>query len=410
MTRSRSLESDRNARPGVAGRILQQILGRIRHGEITLDIDGTQILLKGQSDGPQAHMAMHHPWRFLRHVWLHGALGVGESYLAGDWDSDDLSTLLESLAINEPWLGRPSRPNPLARLWVAFEHARHGNTRRGSRRNIQAHYDLGNAFYREWLDSTMTYSSAVFKHDEESLGDAQLRKYHAILDRLDIQPDDRLLEIGCGWGGLAIEAARRGARVTGITLSYEQLDYARQRVLALGLEHRIEFRLQDYRDVREHFDHVVSIEMFEAVGKRYWPVYFNAITQALKPGGRAALQVITLDEAWYEQYLKTPDFIQRHVFPGGMLPTVERFTTLATQAGLQADDLRFFGQHYAQTLKRWHQRFLHALGRIDELGYDQHFQRVWRYYLSYCEAGFRMGRVDLMQATLKKPATPSSLS
>jgi cyclopropane-fatty-acyl-phospholipid synthase len=404
MTRSRSMDTERDMRPGLAGRILQQILGRIRHGRITLEIDGVQVTLKSDADGPDAHMALHRPWHFLRQVWLHGALGVGESYLAGDWDSDDLSNLLECLALNEPWLGRPSRPNPFARLWVALEHARHGNTRRGSRRNIQAHYDLGNAFYREWLDGSMTYSSAVFDYHDESLSAAQLRKYHYILDRLDIKPDDRLLEIGCGWGGLAIEAARRGARVTGLTLSHEQLDYARRRVTELGLEHRIEIRLQDYRDVHERFDHVVSIEMFEAVGKRYWPVYFNAIAQALKPGGSAALQVITIDEAWYAQYVKTPDFIQRHIFPGGMLPTVERFTTLAEQAGLHTESPRFFGEHYAQTLKRWHQRFLAALGRIDELGYDRRFQRIWRYYLSYCEAGFRMGRVDLMQTTLRKPA------
>lgn len=410
MARSNPLDQPSRVPVGPSTRILRNILGRIDAGRLTLETGDDLIVFEGVRDGPDAHMRVHSPTRFLARVWLHGALGIGESFVAGEWDSDDLSEALESLALNEPCFGRPSRPNALARLRVLLEHRRRKNSPRGSQRNIEAHYDLGNAFYRTWLDDSMTYSAAIFSHEDECLGDAQHRKYATILDRLELKQGDRILEIGCGWGGLAIEAARRGAHVTGLTLSREQLDFARKRIADVGLSDNITLRLQDYRDVREQFDHVVSIEMFEAVGKEYWPAYFEAVADALKPGGRAALQVITIDPEWYHQYLKTPDFIQRYVFPGGMLPTMDIFSELAETAGLCVADLKFYGSHYARTLKRWHQRFLAALHQVEELGYDQRFQRIWRYYLSYCEAGFRAGRIDLMQATLIRPASMAGRS
>ncbi|MCP1673026.1 cyclopropane-fatty-acyl-phospholipid synthase [Natronocella acetinitrilica] len=389
--------------PGLSGRVLQAMARRIRHGTLTIQINDHHSMIRGEAAGPEAHLRLHRPWAFLTRLWGHGALGLGESYLAGHWETDDLTALLELLAVNEPYLGRSTRPNALARSRLLLEHRGNRNNHRGSRRNIAAHYDLGNAFYREWLDDTMTYSSALFEVPDVALEAAQNRKYQRILDRLDLSPGDHILEIGCGWGGLAIAAARRGARVTGLTLSQEQLAYARERVTELRLDEAIDLRLQDYRDVTGHFDHVVSIEMFEAVGEEYWPTYFESVARSLRPGGRAALQVITIDEDWYQQYRSTPDFIQRYVFPGGMLPTVEQFTRIAGATGLKVADMGFFGEHYARTLRRWHQQFLDALHRVEELGYDQHFQRIWRYYLSYCEAGFRIGRINLMQTTLQKP-------
>ena len=394
--------------PGLSGRILDGLATRLRAGELTVRTAAATATYRGPDPGPRAVLVLHHPWRFLSRLWAHGALGVGESYLSGDWETDDLTGLLELLARNEPYLGRPTRPNALARLALLLAHRRNRNNRRGSRRNIAAHYDLGNAFYREWLDESLTYSSALFETPDVSLEAAQQAKYQRILDRLDLSPGDHILEIGSGWGGFAIAAAERGARVTGLTLSREQLGYARQRVVELGLEEHVGFRLQDYRDVSGRFDHVVSIEMFEAVGEEYWPGYFESVSRVLRPGGRAALQIITMDEDWFDQYRRTPDFIQRHVFPGGMLPTVRHFTTIAQEAGLRVADMTFHGEHYARTLRRWHRRFMAALHRIESMGYDQHFQRVWRYYLSYCEAGFRIGRVNLMQSTLQKPAVSAT--
>lgn len=284
---------------------------------------------------------------------------------------------------------------------------RHGlnrNSRRGSRANIAFHYDLGNDFYRLWLDRSMTYSSAIFADPQEALAQAQVRKYRRLLDSLEAKPGDHILEIGCGWGGFAELAAREGYRITGLTLSREQLDFARQRIEAAGLSDRVELRLQDYRDLRGQFDHVVSIEMFEAVGEAYWSTYFDTVYRVLRPGGRAALQVITIDERVFDSYRRNADFIQLYIFPGGMLPSVSRFNRAAEQAGLRPGEQAFFGRDYAETLRRWHRQVVAHAEVLPALGYDERFLRTWRYYLSYCEAGFATGRTDLMQALLLKPA------
>ncbi|MBO6784522.1 MAG: class I SAM-dependent methyltransferase, partial [Alphaproteobacteria bacterium] len=281
-------------------------------------------------------------------------------------------------------------------------HRRRANTRAGSRRNIAAHYDLGNSFYARWLDPTMTYSSACFETPSESLETAQTRKFDRLADQLDLQHGDRVLEIGCGWGGFAIHAARtRGCHVTALTVSPSQAEWARKRIAEAGLDERIEVRLQDYRDVDGSFDKIASIEMFEAVGEKYWPTFFGVVADRLRAGGRAALQVITIAESRFESYRRNPDFIQMRVFPGGMLPSDDVFAAAARAAGLRVSDRDMFGRDYAETLRRWAEAFEGAWGDIVEMGFDERFRRLWRYYLSYCEAGFRAGNISVGQFRLE---------
>jgi cyclopropane-fatty-acyl-phospholipid synthase len=323
--------------------------------------------------------------------------------MQGEWSTPCLSALLTLGAMNQQQLSAVTRRSRFAGIMDRVRHLMNRNSRRGSRANISFHYDLGNEFYKLWLDDTMTYSSAVFAASDEALETAQQRKYQRLLDSLDAEPGAHILEIGCGWGGFAELAARQGYRVTGLTLSREQLDFAQKRIAAAGLSELVDLRLQDYRDLDEQFDHVVSIEMFEAVGEEYWPTYFETVHRVLRPGGRAALQVITIDDAVFERYRKSADFIQLYIFPGGMLPSVERFNAVAGTAGLTVRAKSFHRLDYAETLARWHRQVMAHADVLPALGYDERFLRTWRYYLSYCEAGFRTGRTDLMQATLIKP-------
>ncbi|MCK8516619.1 cyclopropane-fatty-acyl-phospholipid synthase family protein [Methylonatrum kenyense] len=383
------------------GRLLNRALSRIEHGELDVRMgDGSRYLHQGAKSGPKARIMVHRPGRLVWRLATSGGLGLDDAFLAGDWETDELSDFLTLMAANEHCFGRLGEPRLLARIVTGLVHRRRRNTRRGSRRNIAAHYDIGNDFYQEWLDPGMTYSAALFDRQDEDLEQAQQRKYGSILERLDLQAGQHILEIGCGWGGLAEAAARRGARVTGITLSREQLDFARRRIERAGLSHLVRLRLQDYRDVEGQFDHVVSIEMFEAVGRDYWQTFFECLRKRLKPGGRAALQIITMDAEFFERYRLNPDFIQRYIFPGGMLPTVSELRTIVQRLGLDLAETQFHGRHYAATLHRWHERFNMAWHRIQLLGFDERFRRMWRYYLAYCEAGFRTGRIDLMQTAL----------
>ena len=285
--------------------------------------------------------------------------------------------------------------------WVKHRLVRK-NSRAGARANIEYHYDLGNEFYKMWLDETMAYSSGMFIQPTETLMDAQTNKFRLMFERLDLRPEHHLLEIGCGWGGFAIYAAKHsGCRVTSITLSKEQLAEAQQRAQAAGLADRITFELRDYRDITERYDRVVSIEMYEAVGEEYWPGYFAAIQKALKPGGRAAIQGITINPTIFDQYRRKRDFIQKYIFPGGMLCPPGLFQDLAYQAGLLPEDAKFYAGDYADTLMHWHRNALAAREQITQQ-FDERFLRMWRYYLSYCECGFRVGSIDLMQITLRK--------
>ena len=287
--------------------------------------------------------------------------------------------------------------------WInALAHRLRDNAPRKARKNIAAHYDLGNDFYSAWLDPTMTYSSARFAAPDQALEDAQLLKVRTLLDRLDLKPGERLLEIGCGWGTLAIEAARRGAHVVALTLSKEQKAWAEAKIAAAGLAHAIEIRLQDYRETAEQFDAVASVEMVEAVGQRWWGAYLDSIARNLKPGGRAALQFIAMDHRLFERYARNPDFIQTYIFPGGCLLDEQSFAGLAREHGLSWHDREGFGLDYAETLKRWRESYDLAVARGALAGFGEPFHQLWRYYLMYCEGGFRGGAIDVAQATLVK--------
>ncbi len=333
-----------------------------------------------------------------RRIIASGDMGFAEAYLAGEWETPDLSAVLTLMANNAADMKSAWKRSWLTTALNRLRHRLRDNTRSGSKRNIAAHYDLGNDFYRLWLDETMTYSSALFVDGNEPLADAQRRKNRQLATMLDLQPGDRVLEIGCGWGGFAEMAAGEfGCTVTGITLSVEQASYARQRVERAGLADKVDIRVQDYRDVQEQFDKVASIEMFEAVGEAYWPSYFDMVRRVLAPGGRAALQIITIDDAVYETYRRNPDFIQRYIFPGGMLPSEGVLDEVAARSGLRIADRLSFGRSYAETLRRWATAFEARWPAIERLGFDQRFRRMWRYYLSYCEVGFDRGQIDVAQ-------------
>jgi cyclopropane-fatty-acyl-phospholipid synthase len=344
-----------------------------------------------------------HDFRCMRRVLTAADIGFAEGYMAGEWDTPDLSTLLTSFSANWDRLAKAIRGHPLVRAIHSAGHVFRPNTRQGARRNIHAHYDLGNAFYGQWLDRTMTYSSARYAAPGQPLDLAQANKYRSLAQCMDLRPGMHVLEIGCGWGGFAEFAARElDARVTGITISREQHDFASRRMFEQGLAEKADIRLVDYRDVDGRFDRVASIEMFEAVGERYWPAYFDKVRQVLAPGGRAGLQIITIRDELFEHYRRRADFIQRYVFPGGMLPSEARLKVEAARAGLEWREPARFGQHYADTLAEWAVRFEAGWDRIRALGFDERFRRLWRFYLSYCEAGFRTERTNVVQLALAR--------
>jgi cyclopropane-fatty-acyl-phospholipid synthase len=380
-------------------RAMAPILSRVVTGTLRLRwTDGREWTFGGTD--PEATLLVHDA-AAVRRALLGGPIGFAEGYISGEWDSPDLVALLDLLGRNMPGDARARTPAAPKTVVHRARHAAHANTRRGSRRNIAAHYDLGNDFYRLWLDPSMTYSCALFDGAADTLETAQVRKWDALLDLISPEPGDSLLEIGCGWGGFAIHAAKtRGVRVTGLTVSREQYDWARDLVEEEGLLDRVDIRLQDYRDVTGTFDHVASIEMFEAVGERYWPTFFRVLRERLRPGGTAALQVITIADGRFEDYRRHPDFIQHYVFPGGMLPSPSAFRQAAEDADLAVGAVSTYGREYAMTLAEWQRRFESALAEVLALGFDERFERVWRYYLAYCQAGFRNGICDVIQVAL----------
>jgi cyclopropane-fatty-acyl-phospholipid synthase len=388
--------------PGL--RLLMFMLKGLRIGRLDVTLpNGEARSFVGAEPGPHGVLRIRSK-RVIGYVLKNGEVGFGEAYLDGLWDSPDLAQLLAVMHINEPHYRGPYEKNVLGRFLGWLRHKMRANSRTGARANIEYHYDLGNEFYKMWLDETLAYSSGMFIRPDQSLQEAQLNKFALMHERLDLQPEHHLLEIGSGWGGFAIHAARvSGCRVTSITLSKEQLAEAQQRAQAAGVADRVRFELRDYRDVREVYDRVVSIEMYEAVGEEYWPAYFDAIARALKPGGRAAIQGITISPKLFPEYRTKRDFIQKYIFPGGMLCPPGLFQDHAIRAGLTPGDARFFGRDYADTLAHWHRNVLAARDRI-AAQFDERFVRLWRYYLAYCECGFRVGSVDLMQITLTRPA------
>jgi cyclopropane-fatty-acyl-phospholipid synthase len=380
-------------------------LTKIVQGQVYVSLpDGRAITFKGAKPGKVATLLIQ-DFAFIKRVLSQGDIGFAEGLMAGEWDTPDLAALLEVFCDNLDLMPTLMLGGP---LWMAINKFRHKflkkNTKSGSRKNILAHYDLGNGFYSRWLDSSMTYSSAVYENEGQDLTTAQMNKYRALAQKVDLKPGQRVLEIGCGWGGFAEFAAREyGAHVTGVTISNEQHNYAKARLEEAGLSHLSDIQLIDYRDIQGEFDAVVSIEMFEAVGEQYWATYFDKVNAVLKPGGKAALQIITIDERLFDEYRSRADFIQSYVFPGGMLPTVTRLQKEVERAGLIWGHAAAFGLSYADTLAVWAKNFLAEWLHIRELGFDERFRQLWRFYLAYCEAGFRTGRIDVGHFSMAKP-------
>ncbi len=384
-----------------------RLFRRLKHGTLELTLpDGSSETIHGDAVGPRA--ALHvRDGRVVDRYLKHGSVGFAESYIAGEWETPHLANLLELLDRNyDAWSDGYFGP-VLARVVARLQHWFRHNSKLGSRRNIHAHYDLGNEFFAAWLDPTMTYSAALFGAEQGTAGTdleaAQRAKYHNLCRMIELQPGHRLLEIGSGWGGFAITAAREfGAAVTSVTISRAQHELATERVREAGLQDRVTIEFADYRDVQGQFDRVASIEMFEAVGERYWPTYFSKVRSVLKPGGRAGLQIITIKDAYFESYRRGADFIQQYIFPGGMLPSNAALAEQTRRVGLEITDKVAFGGDYARTLAIWGERFDGAWERLMGLGYDERFRRLWRYYLGYCEAGFRTGSTDVLQLALKR--------
>ena len=390
------------------GKLLARVLAPLanaRRGILTLTLPNGNTLQFGEhSDARLAPHVHLHNWKSLRKALSGGSVGWSEAFMDGDWDSPNLAALIEWVVVNESDFGNMLEGGRLKRWLQRWQHRRNANSKRGSRRNIAYHYDLGNDFYKTWLDDSMTYSSALYESGVTDLGAAQQRKYQRLIDELGVKDGQRILEVGCGWGGFAEQLCRQhDVHLDGITLSEEQLAYAKQRIQDAGLQDRASFSLTDYQDTKGEYDHIVSIEMLEAVGEQYWPTYFATLFKRLKPGGRAAIQVITIDHQRFEGYRDNPDFIQRYIFPGGMLPSPELFRDYAAKAGFATHSELPFGISYADTLAEWDRTFSANWSQIAPLGFDERFRKMWKYYLGYCEGGFRAGSIDVYQFVLQKP-------
>jgi cyclopropane-fatty-acyl-phospholipid synthase len=385
----------------LAARVVMKALERISFGRLQLRLPDGSVLAYGAKPQPFAELVVK-DWRFFRRVLLDGDIGFAEAYMDGQCDSLDLPALIGLLADNEPALGAVARSSLLRDLVLKLRHRWRHNSRRGSQRNIHAHYDLGNDFYRLWLDPSMTYSAALYDGDgKRPLQAAQAAKYDRVLERLGARQGDSVLEIGCGWGGFAEIAARRGLRVTAATISRQQLEFARERLARAGLADRVDLQFSDYRDLKGRYDHVVSIEMVEAVGERYWPDYFAALKRHLAPGGSALVQAIVIADQLFAPYRRRPDFIQTYVFPGGMLLSPAILREQCRRVGLRIAELYGFGLDYGRTLQEWLTRFDRAAAEVANLGFDRRLRRLWRYYLAYCAAGFMTQRTDVLQAHLR---------
>jgi cyclopropane-fatty-acyl-phospholipid synthase len=396
--------------PGAApasARTVFALLTRLQHG--TLDVqmpDGAQARFgSSAADAPKAALRLV-DWQVCSAALKSGDIGFAEAFIDGRWTTPDLAALLRLFIANRDAMESVIYGTWWGSLAYRLRHLLRRNSRPGSRKNIHAHYDIGNPFYRLWLDETMNYSSALFEGDfTRSSVQAQQAKVRRALDECGVRAGDRVLEIGCGWGALAQEATvERGMRVTGVTLSSEQLDFARERMQRLGVADRADLRLQDYRDISDGpYDAVASIEMFEAVGREYWASYFQTVQRQLKPGGRACIQTITIRDDLFERYVKSTDFIQQYIFPGGLLPSPQVFRAEAGRAGLEVVNELAFGRDYAETLRRWRADFLSRESQVRRLGFDTRFMRIWEFYLAYCEAAFDTGSTDVMQFTLRRP-------
>ena len=397
-----------SAAPGripAAARTVLKLLSSMRHGSLTLHLPDGSVQRFGGEAAPHATLHLKN-WNAMTGALKSGDIGFAESFIDGDWSTPDLTLLLRVLVQNRAEVDRVIFGSWWGRLAYRLKHLLKRNTRSNSRKNIHAHYDLGNDFYALWLDPTMNYSSALFAGDtSQSLSQAQSAKVRRALEQSGIVPGQRVLEIGCGWGALAEMACMDfGAQVTGVTLSTEQLDFARARLQRLGCAERVDLRLQDYRDIDDGpYDAVCSIEMIEAVGQSYWPTYFETVARMLKPGGKACIQSIVIDDALFERYLESTDFIQQYIFPGGCLPSPSEVRAQAQAAGLEVVQEHAFGHDYATTLQRWREVFMARRTEVLDQGFDQRFMHIWEFYLAYCEAAFLEDNIDVVQYTLRKP-------
>ena len=383
-------------------RFILKMLAGLQHGALKLELPDGQTAYFG--DGASPVTLRLHNWSMFDAVLKSGDIGFAETYIDGSWSTDDLTGLIELFIRNRQAIESLFHGKWWGQLLYRMRHLFNLNSRSGSRKNIHAHYDIGNDFYRLWLDPSMTYSSALFSKDQEgSLQQGQDAKYRRILRQLSVKPGEQILEVGCGWGGFAEIAAKvGGARVRGLTLSSEQLQYAQQRLADAGLDDRTEMMLMDYRDSNGRYDAIASIEMFEAVGEEFWPAYFECIARNLKDGGRACIQTIVIADELFENYRKGTDFIQQYIFPGGMLPSPSAFRAAAEKHGLCIVNEFSFGPDYARTLAEWRDAFNRKLPQVRKLGFDERFLRTWEFYFGYCEAGFRADSIGVKQFTLKK--------
>ncbi len=390
-----------------AARTALKLLLRLKHGTLTVQLPDGSLQRFGSGEAPMASLHLHN-WNVCSAALRSGDIGFAESYIAGDWTTPHLTDLLEVFLVNRKEVEDVIYGSWLGRLAYRIKHLLNRNTKTNSQKNIHAHYDLGNAFYELWLDGTMNYSSAIFETPETSMKDAQLAKVRRALNMAGVKPGDRVLEIGCGWGALAEMATTEfKASLVGVTLSTEQLAWAQARMERVGAAASADLRLQDYRDIGKTtvdapFDAICSIEMIEAVGREYWPEYFQTVSRLLKPGGHACIQSIVIADDLFERYISSTDFIQQYIFPGGCLPSPTQFRAQAAAAGFDVIDEFSFGQDYAHTLKLWRDDFLAQESRVLQLGFDKRFIRIWEFYLAYCEAAFAQANTNVMQFTLRK--------
>ena len=380
-----------------------KIISKLRYGRLHLTMpDGNQYQFEGSEQGPDADMTIH-SHNAIKRMMADGKMGFCEAFMVAEITSHDPAALVELAVMQNDYVEANLKFSVIKTQLRKLMHYRNNNSKTGSRKNISYHYDLGNSFYDKWLDRSMTYSSAYFERETDDLKTAQEAKYRRLAEMVGLKRGDRVLEIGCGWGGFAeFAASHYDVHITGITISQEQYDYAVARIEKAGLSDKVTLKLTDYRDVTEQFDKIVSIEMFEAVGEAYWPTYFSTLSRCLHQGGKAALQVITIDDAIFDDYKREPDFIQQYIFPGGMLPSVPRLDTPLKSAGLKLVEDNGFGLHYARTLKEWRDRFLAAWPEISDTGFDQRFKRMWELYLAYCEGGFRAGSIDVRHMLIER--------
>lgn len=381
------------------------LCSKLNTGRLDFELpDGRVFRVEGSKSGPVAYVKINDNDIFARLI-RDGDLGFSEAYMDGAWDSPDLHAFMDFVHADNGDLYDGFPGMGLVRKWEQFRFWLQSNSKKQARKNISHHYDLGNDFYGLWLDDTMTYSSAIFEQGDNSLEMAQLAKYASMVDQMGAQPGDHILEIGCGWGGFAEYAAKeRGLKVTGLTISKEQLKYAQDRMERNGLQDLVELKLQDYRDETGSYDGIASIEMFEAVGQKYWPIYFDKVKQCLKPGKNATLQIITIQDARWDVYRNTVDFIQKYIFPGGMLPSPTVLRQEVVKAGLEVEKSIEFGKSYAQTLRMWHDTFNARWDQIENMGFDDRFRRMWNFYLTSCASTFEYGNCDVTQITIKKPS------